>query len=57
MWEMARAKLRDWYIVVIALLLFGGSTAPRQLWPVWHRHHIIGLVIDSLYLLAASSAF
>jgi nitrite reductase (NO-forming) len=25
MWEMARAKLRDWYIVVIALLLFGGG--------------------------------
>jgi hypothetical protein len=24
------------------------STAPRQLWPVWKRHHIIGLVIDSL---------
>jgi hypothetical protein len=25
MWEIARAKLRDWYIVVIALLLFGGG--------------------------------
>jgi nitrite reductase (NO-forming) len=25
MWEIARAKLRDWYIVLIALLLFGGG--------------------------------
>ena len=25
MWKTAGAKLRDWYIIVIALLLFGGG--------------------------------